>query len=97
MKVILEAKQIEAALDDLTDRISSDIPPEVEIAVIGIRSRGEIIAQRLSKRLSQQLGKAVSNGTLDITLYRDDLNDPQGEGQPAWQNGEDFSRDNCCL
>jgi pyrimidine operon attenuation protein/uracil phosphoribosyltransferase len=88
MNVILEAKQIEAALNDLTDRISSDIPPDVEIAVIGIRSRGEIIAQRLSERLSQKLGKAVSNGTLDITLYRDDLNDPHGQGQPAVRSTE---------
>ncbi|MHC5060423.1 MAG: bifunctional pyr operon transcriptional regulator/uracil phosphoribosyltransferase PyrR [Planctomycetota bacterium] len=52
-------------------------------AVIGIRSRGEIIAKRLSQRLSDTLARPVPYGTLDITLYRDDLNDPQSDAQPT--------------
>lgn len=82
MKVILNSKQIEKTLNDLTSRIVSDIPSGVDIAVIGIRSRGEILAQRLSGRLSEKLSKDVPCGTLDITLYRDDLNSPQGNTQP---------------
>ena len=82
MKVILDSKQIEQILRDLTKNIISDIPPDLDIAVIGIRSRGEVLAQRLSSRLSQELGKDVPCGTLDITLYRDDLNSPSGNSQP---------------
>ena len=83
MKVILDAKQIEAALGDLTDRIAQQVSANVDIAVIGIRSRGEILAKRLSQRLSSKLDKSVPYGTLDITLYRDDLNDPHGDAQPT--------------
>lgn len=88
MKVILDSGQIEQTLDDLAERIVSESPVGVDIAAIGIRSRGEILAQRLSRRLSKQLGKDVPYGTLDITLYRDDLNSPQGDSQPQVRTTE---------
>ncbi|HUS72872.1 MAG TPA: bifunctional pyr operon transcriptional regulator/uracil phosphoribosyltransferase PyrR [Sedimentisphaerales bacterium] len=88
MKVILDSEQIEQILNDLAGRIISESPRELDIAVIGIRSRGEILAQRLSGRLTRQLGKDVPYGTLDITLYRDDLNSPQGTAQPQVRTTE---------
>ena len=88
MKVILNSEQIEQILKDLTSRIISEIPPRLDVAVIGIRSRGEILAQRLSDRLSKKLGKDVPYGTLDITLYRDDLNSPQSAAQPQVRTTE---------
>jgi pyrimidine operon attenuation protein/uracil phosphoribosyltransferase len=88
MKVILNSRQIEEILNGLTGRIVSEIPPGVDIAVIGIRSRGEVLAQRLSSRLSRKLSKDVPCGTLDITLYRDDLNSPQGAAQPQVRTTE---------
>jgi len=88
MKAILNSEQIEQILEDLASRIISDTPGELDIAAIGIRSRGEILAQRLSSRLSQKLGKDVLCGTLDITLYRDDLNSPQSTVQPQVRTTE---------
>ncbi|MHC4192400.1 MAG: bifunctional pyr operon transcriptional regulator/uracil phosphoribosyltransferase PyrR [Planctomycetota bacterium] len=88
MKVILDSGQIEQILQDLTGQIDSDTPRHLDIAVIGIRSRGEVLAQRLSSRLSRELGKDVPCGTLDITLYRDDLNSPKGTAQPQVRTTE---------
>lgn len=88
MKVILNCEQIEQILRDLTGHIISEIPAELDVAVIGIRSRGEILAHRLSSRLSRKLNKDVPCGTLDITLYRDDLNSPQGSAQPQVRTTE---------
>jgi pyrimidine operon attenuation protein/uracil phosphoribosyltransferase len=88
MKVILNPEQIEQILKDLTNHIVSDTPSQLDIAAIGIRSRGEILAQRLSSRLSKKLGKDVPCGTLDITLYRDDLNSPQSDAQPQVRTTE---------
>ena len=88
MKVILDSRQIGKIIDDLTGRIASEKTDGAEIATIGIRSRGEVLAQRLSGRLSEALGKEVPCGTLDITLYRDDLNSPQGDGQPLVRTTE---------
>lgn len=62
MKAILSSEQIEQILKDLASRIISDTPSELDIATIGIRSRGEILAQRLSIRLSKELGKDVPYG-----------------------------------
>lgn len=88
MKVILNSEQIEQILDDLSGCIISKASCELDIAVIGIRSRGEILAQRLSSRLSKKIGKDVPCGTLDITLYRDDLNRPQNTKQPQVRTTE---------
>jgi len=88
MRVILNSKQIERIIKELSGRIVSDTPGGVDIAVIGIRSRGEILAQRLSGGLSKSLGKDVPCGTLDITLYRDDLNSPQSVSQPQVRTTE---------
>jgi pyrimidine operon attenuation protein/uracil phosphoribosyltransferase len=88
MKVILNSEQIKQILNHLADLIISQIPSELVVATIGIRSRGEILAQRLSKVLAERLGRHVPCGTLDITLYRDDLNSPQGVGQPQVRTTE---------
>ncbi len=88
MKVILDSSQIERIVGDLAGRIVSDVPAHSDIAAIGVRSRGEVLAQRLSSRLAGELDKDVPCGTLDITLYRDDLNSPQGVGQPQVRTTE---------
>lgn len=88
MKVILNSSQIEQILKDLANRIIAETPPQLDVAVIGIRSRGEILAQRLSGQLSVSVGKDVPCGTLDITLYRDDLNSPQSTAQPQVRTTE---------
>jgi len=82
MKVILNSEQIEKILQDLANCIVSENQKNLDIAAIGIRSRGEILAHRLSGLLSEKIGSDVPCGTLDITLYRDDLNSPQGDTQP---------------
>ena len=82
MNVILDAEHIKAALRDLADTIIRQTPADTELAVIGIRSRGEILAGRLCRLLSQKLSKEIPCGTLDITLYRDDLNEPHGQEPP---------------
>lgn len=88
MKVILDSEQIGQILDVLTDQIVSDTFAHSDIAVIGIRSRGEVLAQRLSTRLSEKLDRDIPCGTLDITLYRDDLNSPQGAAHPEVRTTE---------
>lgn len=88
MRVILTAKEIKKAIDSIADSIIAE-REGAELAVIGIRSRGEVIAQRLAEKLSERIGEDIACGTLDITLYRDDLNMPQpGCAQPAVRTTE---------
>ncbi len=88
MKVILNAEQIDSKLRDLAGEIATGTPAEDNPAVIGVRSRGEILAQRLAVYLSQESGRPIACGTLDITLYRDDLNSPHSTRQPLVQTTE---------
>jgi pyrimidine operon attenuation protein/uracil phosphoribosyltransferase len=44
-----------------------------ELALVGIRSRGEHLARRLARQLQRISGRTLPTGALDITLYRDDL------------------------
>ncbi len=43
------------------------------LAIVGIRSRGAYLAQRLAEGIKKIDGKEIPVGILDITLYRDDL------------------------
>jgi pyrimidine operon attenuation protein/uracil phosphoribosyltransferase len=67
---VLDEAGIEAALDRMARSIRER--GDEALAVIGIRRRGVPLAARLSQRLAAS-GEAPRSGTLDITLYRDDL------------------------
>ncbi|MGA7051735.1 MAG: bifunctional pyr operon transcriptional regulator/uracil phosphoribosyltransferase PyrR [Mycobacterium sp.] len=54
------------ALDD-----QSQNPPRV--VLLGIPTRGVILAERLAANIGEYSGVDVAHGALDITLYRDDL------------------------
>jgi pyrimidine operon attenuation protein/uracil phosphoribosyltransferase len=67
----------ETALDRALTRIAHEILEKNdgahELALVGIRTRGVILAHRLAARLAAIDGVQPAVGTLDITLYRDDL------------------------
>lgn len=77
MEILLNAEQIDNTIQEIVDQIVSDVPADTDFAIIGIRSRGEILAQRLQTMLQTHFEGGILNGTLDITLYRDDLNEPK--------------------
>jgi pyrimidine operon attenuation protein/uracil phosphoribosyltransferase len=67
----------EAALDRALTRITHEILERnggaKDLAFVGLRTRGVTLAQRLAVKLAAIDGTTVPVGTLDITLYRDDL------------------------
>jgi len=73
MTVILDEAGIAAALQDMADEIAAELPHGVPIGIIGIRQRGDVLAERLRKHLATKGHDDIAFGTLDITLYRDDL------------------------
>jgi pyrimidine operon attenuation protein/uracil phosphoribosyltransferase len=44
-----------------------------DLALVGVRTRGVPIARRIARTLREITGHEVPTGSLDITLYRDDL------------------------
>ena len=71
--VLLNAKQIDAALHRLAEAIRDEFPDPANLMVLGIRTRGVHLAERLVALLETAYGTQVTQGILDITLYRDDL------------------------
>ena len=67
----------EAALDRALTRIAHEILEKndgaKDLAFVGLRTRGVTLAQRLSAKIARIDGTTLPVGTLDITLYRDDL------------------------
>lgn len=72
MTELLDKKQLDQALSDMAEQIVSLYGIE-NIALIGIRTRGVPIAERLVEKIKKKSNIDVAMGVLDITLYRDDL------------------------
>jgi pyrimidine operon attenuation protein / uracil phosphoribosyltransferase len=78
---LMSASEIERTLVRLAHEIIEKNNGTDNLVLIGIKRRGVPIAGRLGKLIERIEGKPVPVGTLDITLYRDDLStvgvDPQ--------------------
>jgi pyrimidine operon attenuation protein/uracil phosphoribosyltransferase len=70
---LMSASEIERTLVRLAHEIVERNNGTSELALVGIRRRGVPLAQRVAKLLQRIERKEVAVGTLDISLYRDDL------------------------
>lgn len=70
---LLSADQIGRTLQRLAHQIVEQSGGARDLAFIGIRRRGVPLAERLAGLVRDSTQVAVPVGTLDITLYRDDL------------------------
>jgi pyrimidine operon attenuation protein/uracil phosphoribosyltransferase len=79
MKPIMTADQVGKAFDELYQAAVSHLPSDRPIAIVGVRTRGEVLARRFVERLTRDNpGLSVDFGILDITFYRDDLSRRRG-------------------
>jgi pyrimidine operon attenuation protein/uracil phosphoribosyltransferase len=70
---LLSTEEIGRTLQRLAHEIVEKSGGTRDLALIGVRRRGVPIAQRLAAIIKTAAGVNVPVGTLDITLYRDDL------------------------
>ena len=70
---VLDEPGIERALNRIAHEILERVVGTDGLALVGIRTRGVSLAQRIAERLQTIDGARVPVGALDITLYRDDL------------------------
>jgi pyrimidine operon attenuation protein/uracil phosphoribosyltransferase len=70
---LMSASEIERTLVRLAHEIVEKNNGVARLGLVGIRRRGVPLAQRLASLISRIENAAVPVGTLDITLYRDDL------------------------
>ena len=74
-KEVVDAVTMKRALTRISYEILERNKGIQDIVLVGIKTRGIYIAQRLAERLKQLEDIDVPVGELDITLYRDDVKD----------------------
>ena len=72
-KQILSADDIRRAITRVAHEVAERNEGVDSVVLVGIRRRGVPLAQRIAATLADLEGERVPVGTLDITLYRDDL------------------------
>lgn len=72
-KSVLGPDEIRRALTRIGHEILERTDGAAEVVLLGIPTRGVPLARRLAARLAQTEGVNAPVGSLDITLYRDDL------------------------
>ena len=73
MPQVMDADRMSRALTRIAHEILERNRGLDDVALVGVRTRGVPIARRLAKLLREINGDHVPTGSLDITLYRDDL------------------------
>lgn len=71
--ILLDAISIERALMRVAHQIAEKNADIKSVCLIGIKTRGVPLAERIALNIAQITGVTPAVGTLDITLYRDDL------------------------
>lgn len=70
MKLIADPDKIDQLISDLAQTIAKGAKDKKRLAFIGIRRRGDVLAQRVAQKIG-----VTDVGSIDITLYRDDLSE----------------------
>ncbi len=70
---VLDKEGIERTLQRIAHEILEKNHGLENLAVIGVKTRGAYLAERIARNIESIGGKGLPVGALDITLYRDDL------------------------
>jgi len=75
MRTQYDQADVKRVLEHLETKVAGAFAPDRPLCVIGIRTRGETLANRLIEGLKNRGFSLIEHGVLDITLYRDDLSE----------------------
>ena len=70
---LMDEKAIGRAITRISHEIIERNKGIEDVVLVGIKTRGVPIADRIGKKIQQIEGASVNSGEVDITLYRDDL------------------------
>jgi pyrimidine operon attenuation protein/uracil phosphoribosyltransferase len=71
--LLLDAEQMGRVIRRMAGEIVERNRGASDLILVGIRTRGVPLAEALAREIERMEGHAVPLGTLDITLYRDDI------------------------
>jgi len=73
LRQVLDAADIDRALTRISHEILEANKGAEKLVILGIPARGNSLGRRIAERIAAIEGADVPVGSLDITLYRDDL------------------------
>jgi pyrimidine operon attenuation protein/uracil phosphoribosyltransferase len=73
-RTVLDAGEIRRALIRIAHEVLERNKGPQNLVLLGIPTRGVALSQRLAARMAEIEGVEVPCGSLDVTMYRDDLN-----------------------
>ncbi len=86
LRQVFTREEIERSITRISHEIIENNKGVKELAIVGIRTRGYILAERIAKMIGNLYGTTLDVGALDITFYRDDLS--MVAEQPVMHNTE---------
>src|SRR5690242_3090852 len=72
-RTVLDESDISRALSRISHEILERNKGAADVVLLGIPSRGVPLAERIAARIAAVEGATVPCGSLDVTMYRDDL------------------------
>jgi pyrimidine operon attenuation protein/uracil phosphoribosyltransferase len=72
-RLVLEPEEIRRALTRIAHEILEQTSGAKDVVLLGIPTRGVPLAYRLAARIEQVEERPIPAGSLDVTMYRDDL------------------------
>ena len=72
--VVMDDEAVERSLTRIAHEILESNNGAESVVLVGIVTRGDLLAAELAKRIERIEGVKVPVGRLDITFYRDDIN-----------------------
>ncbi|MEV5002058.1 bifunctional pyr operon transcriptional regulator/uracil phosphoribosyltransferase PyrR [Nocardioides sp. LML1-1-1.1] len=72
-RVVLDAGDISRALVRIAHEILERNKGAEDLLLLGLHTRGVPLAHRIAANIAQVEGTTVATGSLDVTMYRDDL------------------------
>jgi pyrimidine operon attenuation protein/uracil phosphoribosyltransferase len=82
-KVVLERDDLRRTLQRIAHEIAEKNPEPGGLAIVGIHTRGAVVARRLHELLSELVASEVPLGDIDISFYRDDVGAHSPSPQPV--------------
>jgi pyrimidine operon attenuation protein / uracil phosphoribosyltransferase len=82
-KVVLDRDDVRRTLVRIAHEIVEKNPGRGGLALVGIHTRGAVLASRLHALVGEQSGSEVPLGDIDISFYRDDVDTRLPGGQPV--------------
>lgn len=67
------ARTVARIAHQIIEKTALDSPESPQVLLLGIPSGGVPLAKQLAAKIQEFTGKAIPTGSIDITLYRDDL------------------------